>query len=234
MGTTLQEILYGIGGGTRTGRSIKAVQLGGPSGGCIPERLFTIPVDYDSVTETGAIVGSGGMIVMDDQTCMVDVAKFFLTFTVEESCGKCTYCRLGTKRMCELLDVITHGNGTAETVMELERLAPQVSRGSLCGLGQTAPKPVLTTLRYFRDEYTAHVEEKRCPAGVCKPLIAYVINEDLCVGCGACAKHCPVGAIAGDKQQLHHIDQSLCTQCGTCQEVCRFNAIEITDKHEVT
>jgi len=226
MGITLREILYEIGGGTKTGKRIKAVQLGGPSGGCIPEHLFDTPVDYESVTATGAIMGSGGMVVMDEDTCMVDVARFFLDFTVKESCGKCTFCRLGTKRMWEILDKFTRGEATEEDLEKLERLAYQVKAGSLCGLGQTAPNPVLTTLRYFRDEYLAHIEGK-CPAKVCKPLIRYVIIPDKCTGCTACAIFCPAKAISGEKLKPHVIDQEKCIKCGTCYEVCRFNAIEI-------
>ncbi|EEB74075.1 NADH-quinone oxidoreductase subunit NuoF [Thermococcus sp. AM4] len=226
MGTTLREILYDIGGGTKTGKRIKAVQLGGPSGGCIPEYLFDTPVDYESVNATGAIMGSGGMVVMDEDTCMVDVAKFFLDFTVKESCGKCTFCRVGTKRMLEILERFTEGKATKEDLERLEKLAHQVKAGSLCGLGQTAPNPVLTTLRYFRDEYLAHIEGK-CPAKVCKPLIRYVIIPEKCTGCTACAIFCPANAITGEKLKPHEIDQSACIKCGTCYEVCRFNAIEI-------
>ncbi|GAB6136191.1 NADH-quinone oxidoreductase subunit NuoF [Thermococcus prieurii] len=226
MGTTLREILYEIGGGTKTGKRIKAVQLGGPSGGCIPEYLFDTPVDYESVNATGAIMGSGGMVVMDEDTCMVDVAKFFLDFTVKESCGKCTFCRVGTKRMFEILERFTEGKATEEDLERLEKLAHQVKAGSLCGLGQTAPNPVLTTLRYFRDEYLAHIEGK-CPAKVCKPLIRYVIIPEKCTGCTACAIFCPANAITGEKLKPHEIDQSACIKCGTCYEVCRFNAIEI-------
>ena len=233
MGITLREILYDIGGGTKTGKKIKAVQLGGPSGGCIPDYLFDTPVDYESVTATGAIMGSGGMVVMDEDTCMVDVAKFFLDFTVKESCGKCTFCRLGTKRMWELLDKITRGEGTLEDIEKLEKLALLVKTGSLCGLGQTAPNPVLTTLKYFKDEYLAHIEG-RCPAKVCKPLIKYVIIADKCTGCTACAIMCPVKAISGERGKPHVINQEACIKCGTCYDVCRFNAIEITDaKKEV-
>ncbi|EHR77920.2 NADH dehydrogenase [Thermococcus litoralis DSM 5473] len=232
MGITLREILYEIGGGTKTGKKIKAVQLGGPSGGCIPEELFDTPVDYESVNATGAIMGSGGMVVMDEDTCMVDVAKFFLDFTVKESCGKCTFCRIGTKRMWEILDKITKGQGTMEDIKELEELAPMVKAGSLCGLGQTAPNPVLTTLQYFRDEYIAHVKDKRCPAKVCKPLIKYVIIADKCTGCTACAIFCPVKAISGEKLKPHVIDQEACIKCGTCYNVCRFDAIKIVDAYE--
>ncbi len=229
MGLTLKETLYDIGGGTKTGKKIKAVQLGGPSGGCIPERLFETTVDYESITKTGAIMGSGGMVVMDEETCMVDIAKFFLDFTVKESCGKCTFCRLGTKRMWEILDKISKGKGTLDDIETLERLAPQVMDGSLCALGQTAPKPVLTTLKYFREEYLAHMEEKKCPAKVCKELIKYVINPDKCTGCTACAKSCPVNAISGEKQKAHKIDQERCIKCRTCYEVCKFGAVEIRD-----
>ena len=231
MGITLREILYDIGGGTKTGKKIKAVQLGGPSGGCIPDYLFDTPVDYESVTATGAIMGSGGMVVMDEDTCMVDVAKFFLDFTVKESCGKCTFCRLGTKRMWEILDKISKGEGTLEDLEKLEKLALMVKAGSLCGLGQTAPNPVLTTLKYFRDEYLAHIEG-RCPAKVCKPLIKYVIIADKCTGCTACAIMCPVKAISGERGKPHIINQETCIKCGTCYEVCRFNAIEIVDAKE--
>ena len=232
MGLTLKELLYDIGGGTKTGKRIKAVQLGGPSGGCIPERLFGTSVDYESITETGAIMGSGGMVVMDEETCMVDIAKFFLDFTVKESCGKCTFCRLGTRRMWEILDKISKGKGTPDDIKTLERLAPQIMAGSLCALGQTAPKPVLTTLKYFRDEYLAHVDEKKCPAKVCRELIKYVINPDKCTGCTACARSCPVNAISGKKREVHKIDQEHCIKCRTCYEVCKFGAVEIKYTHE--
>ncbi len=232
MGLTLKELLYDIGGGTKTGKRIKAVQLGGPSGGCIPERLFGTSVDYESITETGAIMGSGGMVVMDEETCMVDIAKFFLDFTVKESCGKCTFCRLGTRRMWEILDKISKGKGTPDDIKTLERLAPQIMAGSLCALGQTAPKPVLTTLKYFRDEYLAHVDEKKCPAKVCRELIKYVINPDKCTGCTACARSCPVNAISGKKREVHKIDQEQCIKCRTCYEVCKFGAVEIKYTYE--
>jgi len=226
MGLTLQELLYDIGGGTKTGGRIKAVQIGGPSGGCIPDSLFNIPVDYDSITATGAIMGSGGMVVMGEDTCMVDIAKFFLDFVVKESCGKCTFCRLGTKRMLEIVDRITRGEGRNEDIAALEKLAAEVKAGSLCGLGQTAPNPVLTTLKYFRDEYAAHIEQKKCPAKVCKALIRYSINEK-CTGCTLCAKKCPVQAIHGEQKAKHAIDQDSCIRCGTCLAVCRFDAVEV-------
>ena len=229
MGLSLREIIVKIGGGTKTGKPIKAVQLGGPSGGCIPEEMLDIPVDYESITKTGAIMGSGGMVVMDADTCMVDVAKFFLDFTVKESCGKCTFCRLGTKRMWEILDKITKGEGTTDDIDTLEKLAYDVKAGSLCGLGQTAPNPVLTTLRYFKHEYIEHVVDKKCRSKVCKPLIAYVIITDKCTGCTACARYCPVKAISGEVRKPHFINQDICIKCGTCYEVCRFNAIEIVD-----
>ncbi len=229
MGLSIRDIIVKIGGGTKTGKPIKAVQLGGPSGGCVPDELLDIPVDYDSINKTGAIMGSGGMVVMDSDTCMVDVAKFFLDFTVKESCGKCTFCRLGTKRMWEILNKITKGEGTLKDIEKLESLAYEVKAGSLCGLGQTAPNPVLTTLRYFKHEYLEHVEEKKCRARVCKPLIKYMILTDKCTGCTACARYCPVKAITGELKKPHQINQEICIKCGTCYEVCRFNAIEIVD-----
>jgi len=237
MGMSLRDIIVNIGGGTKTGKPIKAVQLGGPSGGCIPEEMLDLPVDYESINQTGAIMGSGGMVVMDADTCMVDVAKFFLDFTVKESCGKCTFCRMGTKRMWEILDKITKGQGTMEDIEKLGQLAYQVKAGSLCGLGQTAPNPVLTTLRYFKHEYIEHVEEKKCRAKVCRDLIRYVIITDKCTGCTACARYCPVKAITGEVRKPHVINQNICIKCGTCYEVCRFDAIEIVDafqgvKHE--
>ncbi|MDI6851220.1 MAG: NADH-quinone oxidoreductase subunit NuoF [bacterium] len=229
MGLPLRDILIKVGGGTKTGKPIKAVQLGGPSGGCIPEEMLDIPVDYESISKTGAIMGSGGMVVMDSDTCMVDVAKFFLDFTVKESCGKCTFCRLGTKRMWEILDRISKGEGTLDEIEDLEKLAYEVKAGSLCGLGQTAPNPVLTTLKYFKQEYIEHVVDKKCRAKVCKPLIAYVIITDKCNGCTACARYCPAKAITGEVRKPHFINQDICIKCGTCYEVCRFDAIEIVD-----
>lgn len=225
MGMTIRDVITKVGGGSSTKKKIKAVQLGGPSGGCIPERLFDTPIDYESVTQTGAIMGSGGMVVMDEWSCMVDVARFFLSFTQLESCGKCTFCRIGTLRMLEILDRITKGKGVEADIKALEDLAYKIKESSLCGLGQTAPNPVLTTLRYFRDEYEAHIKEKMCPAGVCKALITYTIQEEMCVGCGRCIKLCPAGAISGSKKQPHKIDKDLCIKCGACLEGCKFEAI---------
>jgi len=225
MGMTIREVVTRVGGGSSSGKRIKAVQLGGPSGGCIPERLFDTPIDYESVTQTGAIMGSGGMVVMDEESCMVDVAHFFLSFTQLESCGKCTLCRIGTLRMLEILERITKGKGKEEDLAALEALAYKIKDSSLCGLGQTAPNPVLTTLKYFRDEYEAHIRDRRCPAGVCKSLITYTIREDTCVGCGRCIKLCPAGAISGKKKALHTIDVNLCIKCGACFDGCKFEAI---------
>ena len=225
MGTTLREVVEEIGGGIPNGKKFKAAQTGGPSGGCIPAEHFDVPIDYDNLIAIGSMMGSGGLIVMDEDNCMVDIAKFFLEFTVDESCGKCTPCRIGTKRMHEILDKITKGQGTLEDLDKLEELAKYIKANSLCGLGQTAPNPVLSTLRYFRDEYVAHVVEKRCPAGVCKSLLSYTIDPDKCKGCTACARKCPVNAITGSVKQPHVIDQAKCIKCGTCIDTCKFGAI---------
>ncbi len=225
MGTTLREIIYDIGGGIPNGRQFKAVQTGGPSGGCIPAQYLDLPIDYDNLIKIGAMMGSGGMIVMDDTTCMVDVARFFLDFTVDESCGKCTPCRIGTRRLLEMLDKITSGNGTLEDLDKMEELCNYIKANAMCALGQTAPNPVLSTLKYFRDEYEAHVVEKRCPAGVCKNLMHYEIQPDKCKGCTLCARKCPAGAITGKVKEPHVIDQSKCIKCGACMEGCKFSAI---------
>ncbi len=225
MGTTLREIVEEIGGGIPNGKKFKAAQTGGPSGGCIPASLIDTPIDYDSLIAIGSMMGSGGLIVMDEDTCMVDIAKFFLEFTVDESCGKCTPCRVGTKRMLEILDRITQGKGTLEDIDKLEELAEAIKTTALCGLGQTAPNPVLSTLHYFRDEYIAHVKDKKCPAGVCKALLAYKIDAEKCKGCSICAKNCPVGAISGQIKNPFTIDATKCIKCGVCESKCPFHAI---------
>ncbi len=225
MGTPLRTVIEDIGGGIPNGKKFKAVQTGGPSGGCIPAEHFDIAIDYENLASIGSIVGSGGMIVMDEDTCMVDIAKFFLDFTVDESCGKCTPCRIGTKRMYELLEKITEGKGSLEDLDKLENLATQIKTAALCGLGQTAPNPVLSTLKFFRKEYEAHVVEKRCPAGVCKNLIHYEIIADKCKGCTICARNCPAEAIEGTVREPHTIDTDKCIKCGVCMDNCRFDAI---------
>ena len=225
MGTTLREVVEEIGGGVPNGKKFKAAQTGGPSGGCIPASLIDTPIDYDNLLAIGSMMGSGGLIVMDEDNCMVDIAKFFLEFTVDESCGKCTPCRVGTVRLLELLNKITDGKGEMEDLDRLEELCNYIKSASLCGLGQTAPNPVLSTLRYFRDEYIAHIQDKKCPAGVCKKLVSFEIIADKCKGCTACARKCPVGAISGSVKNPHVIDTSKCVKCGVCMDTCKFNAI---------
>ena len=225
MGTTLREVIYEIGGGIPNGKAFKAAQTGGPSGGCIPAEHLDIPIDYDNLIAIGSMMGSGGLIVMDEDNCMVDIAKFFLQFTVDESCGKCTPCRIGTKRLYEMLEKITSGNATMEDLDKMEQLCYYIKNNSLCGLGQTAPNPVLSTLRYFKDEYVAHVKDKKCPAGVCQDLLTYKIIDLKCKGCTACARGCPVGAISGTVKQPHTIDTTKCIKCGACMAKCKFGAI---------
>lgn len=225
MGTTLRDMIYEIGGGIPGGRKFKAAQTGGPSGGCIPAEHLDTPIDYESLSKLGSMMGSGGMIVMDEDTCMVDIAKFFLEFTVDESCGKCPPCRIGTRRMLDIITRITEGKGTMEDLDELEELAHTVKRASLCGLGQSAPNPVLSTMKYFRDEYVAHVRDKKCPAGVCISMLRYVVDSEICKCCGICAKNCPVGAISGSKGRPYSIDQDKCIKCGVCMAKCPFKSI---------
>jgi len=225
MGTTLREVIFDIGGGIPNGKKFKAVQTGGPSGGCLPAEKLDMPIEYDTLVQAGSMMGSGGMIVMDEDNCMVDIAKFFLTFTQDESCGKCPPCRIGTKRMLEILERITNGEGKDGDIELLENLAKSIKASALCGLGQTAPNPVLSTIRYFRDEYEAHIKEKRCPAGACKALIHYEVQPDVCRGCGLCVKVCPTGAISGERKQPHSIDQEKCIKCNSCLERCPFGAI---------
>ena len=226
MGKTVRDVVFGVGGGIKNDKPFKAVQLGGPSGGCIPDSLADTPISYKSLAATGAIMGSGGMVVMDDTTCMVDMARFFLDFTCKESCGKCTHCRVGTKRMLETLERITAGEGQPGDVEKLQKLGTQIKDGALCGLGQTAPNPVLTTIKYFRDEYDAHINAKKCPAKQCQVLLTYRIN-DACVGCTLCKRKCPTNAITGDLKAKHVIDDAACIKCGKCAEVCKFSAVEV-------
>jgi len=225
MGTTLREVVEDIGGGIPNGKKFKAAQTGGPSGGCIPAAHFDVPIDYDNLIALGSMMGSGGLIVMDEDNCMVDIAKFFLEFTVDESCGKCTACRIGTKRLYEMIDKITKGQGTLEDLDKIEDLCYYIKNNSLCALGQSAPNPVLSTLRYFRDEYVAHVVDKKCPAGVCKSLLSYTIDPEKCKGCTLCSRVCPNGAISGAVKTPHAIDQTKCVKCGACMEKCKFGAI---------
>ncbi|KXZ40474.1 NAD(P)-dependent iron-only hydrogenase diaphorase component flavoprotein [Alkalithermobacter thermoalcaliphilus JW-YL-7 = DSM 7308] len=225
MGTTLRQIIFDVGGGIPNGKKFKAVQTGGPSGGCLTEEYLDTPIDYESLTALGSMMGSGGMVVMDEDNCMVDIAKFFLDFTVEESCGKCPPCRIGTKRMLEILDRITEGHGDIEDLNRLEKLANSIKSAALCGLGQTAPNPVLSTLKYFREEYEAHVKDKKCPAGVCQGLLQFFIIEEKCKGCTLCAKACPVNAISGERKEVHKIDTNACVKCGACVDKCPFKAI---------
>ena len=228
MGITIRDIIFKLGGGIQKDRKFKAVQMGGPSGGCIPDYLADTIVDYDSVNATGAIMGSGGMVVMDEDTCMIDVAKFFLDFTQKESCGKCTFCRVGTKRMLEILQRISEGKGEEGDIERLEELAYQIKDNSLCGLGQTAPNPVLTTIRYFRHEYEAHIRDKKCPAKACKSLLTYEVIGEKCTGCTVCAKNCPVNAIDGERKTVHYIRQEDCIKCGMCYTKCKFQAIKLS------
>ena len=227
MGTTLREVIYEIGGGIRNGKKFKAVQTGGPSGGCLTEKHLDTPIDYDNLIASGSMMGSGGMIVMDEDDCMVSVAKFYLEFTVEESCGKCTPCRIGNKRLHEILDKLTKGNGTMEDIDRLKNLSKVIKDTALCGLGQTSPNPVLSTIDNFLDEYVEHVTEKKCRAGQCKALMQYTIIPDNCVGCTACARNCPVNAISGERKGIHTINQEVCIKCGACLEKCKFNAVVI-------
>lgn len=226
MGTSIGEIAFEIGGGPIGKSRIKAVQTGGPSGGCIPADLFHLPIDYDSLAEAGSIMGSGGMIVMDEKTCMVDVAKYFMNFLREESCGKCLSCRKGIQRMHEIVEDISMGTASMEHLDLLEELAQVVKDTSMCGLGQTAPNPVLSTLRYYRDEYVAHIRDQKCSAGVCKALITYWVNDD-CTGCGLCERVCLHDAVTGEKKERHEIDSSRCTRCGACMSVCKFDAVQV-------
>ena len=225
MGTTIEQLVFNIGGGIKEGKEFKAVQMGGPSGGCIPADQKNTPVDFESIPKTGAIMGSGGMVVMDTETCMVEIARFFLDFTQSESCGKCTFCRIGTLRMLEILQRITKGEGVPSDIAKLSKLSIQIKEASLCGLGQTAPNPVQTTIRYYLDEYKAHIEDKKCPAGECEALVDFIIIENKCVGCTLCARNCPVDAIIGKVKEVHIIDQEKCVKCGKCITSCNFNAV---------
>ncbi|GET27827.1 hypothetical protein SD074_33090 [Prolixibacter sp. SD074] len=227
MGTTLREVIYDIGGGIKNGKEFKSVQTGGPSGGCLTKNFLDTPIDYESLTEAGSMMGSGGMIVMDEDDCMVSIAKFYLEFTLDESCGKCNPCRIGNKRLWEILDKISKGNGTKEDLNRLKLLSNVVKDASLCGLGQTSPNPILSTMDNFWDEYLAHVEDKRCPAGQCKAMMQYVIDPNKCTGCTLCSRICPVAAIEGERKKPHEIDPEKCIKCGACMEKCKFEAISV-------
>ncbi len=227
LGITLREVIFDVGGGIPNNRKFKAVQIGGPMGGCLPEQFLDLPVDYEALTKAGAMMGSGGFVVMDDETCMVDIARYFMEFTQDESCGKCTPCRVGTRRILDILNRICSGKGKPDDLDTLEYLCEQIRLNSLCGLGQGAPNPIVSTLQHFRSEYEAHIFEKRCPARVCKPLIRYSIQDGICTGCTVCARNCPTNAISGERRKLHLIDNQTCIRCGICKQVCNFNAIEI-------
>jgi NADH:ubiquinone oxidoreductase subunit F (NADH-binding)/Pyruvate/2-oxoacid:ferredoxin oxidoreductase delta subunit len=227
MGITLREIIFEVAGGIKDGKKYKAVQTGGPMGGCLTEKHLDLPLDYEALTQAGSMMGSGGLVVMDENSCMVDIARFFMDFTQAESCGKCTPCRVGTRRILELLQKICDGKGQDGDIEKLENLCYEVARNSLCGLGQGAPNPVLSTLKHFRHEYEAHIYEKRCPAKVCRPLIRYEIQAPTCTGCMVCARNCPVEAISGERRQAHYIDAETCIRCGICMQVCNFNAIAV-------
>jgi NADH-quinone oxidoreductase subunit F len=227
MGITLREVIFEIGGGIPRRKKFKAVQTGGPSGGCIPEEQLDLPIDFDSLTEAGSMMGSGGLVVMDERTCMVDFARYYMDFLSGESCGKCVPCREGIKRMLEILTDICEGRGQKGDIELLEEIGKMVQKGSLCGLGKTAPNPVLSTIRYFRDEYEEHIEKHRCPAGVCKPLTELYIDQELCNGCGLCTKECATSAITGELRKPHTLDNEKCTKCGLCLDTCRFNAIKV-------